>query len=76
MTVVKISDPAGMLADLVRRAASGEEVLLAHDGRPVARLSAVPTQDEATSHLDAVNRLEQLSEGQTLGGISIGLLTR
>lgn len=71
MTVVKISDAASMLSELVRRAASGEEVLLAHNGQTIARLSAIGVDESAEKHRAAIDRLKNLSEGQSLGGLSI-----
>lgn len=66
MTVVRIGDAAGMLADLVRRAASGEEVFLAHNGQPVARTSPFETPDASRKSREAIERLKELSEGQSL----------
>lgn len=37
---MSITDAAAMLADLVRRAEAGEEVVLTRDGMPVVQISA------------------------------------
>jgi len=41
MTSIPISAATGRLADLVRRAEAGEDVVLTREGQPVARIDAV-----------------------------------
>jgi len=41
-TVVNMHDAKSSLSRLVQRAASGEEILIAKRGRPVAMLSRIP----------------------------------
>ena len=61
------------LASLLERAAEGEEILITRYGRPVARLA--PLQDVSLERRrEAIQRLKQFSEGQTLGGLTVGEL--
>jgi len=41
-TVVNMHDAKSSLSRLVKRAASGEEILIANHGKPVAMLSRIP----------------------------------
>jgi antitoxin (DNA-binding transcriptional repressor) of toxin-antitoxin stability system len=41
-TVVNMHDAKSSLSRLVKRAASGEEILIANHGKPVALLSRIP----------------------------------
>jgi prevent-host-death family protein len=46
LTVVNIAEAKARFSELVRRASGGEEIVIARDHRPVARLTAVaPTAD-------------------------------
>ena len=46
--VVNMHDAKSSLSRLVKRAAAGEEILIAKNGKPVARLTAVaPTNDRS-----------------------------
>jgi prevent-host-death family protein len=46
VTVVNIAEAKARFSELVRRASGGEEIVIARDHRPVARLTAVtPTAD-------------------------------
>ena len=47
-TVVNMHDAKSSLSRLVRRAAAGEEILIARDGQPVALLTRIP--DRARKH--------------------------
>ena len=42
-TVVNMHDAKSSLSRLVKRAAAGEEILIANHGKPVAMLSRIPT---------------------------------
>lgn len=44
--VVNIHEAKSSLSRLVRRAASGEEIILANHGKPVAMLSRIPSGGE------------------------------
>jgi len=41
-TVVNMHDAKSSLSRLVKRAASGEEILIANRGKPIARLTRIP----------------------------------
>jgi prevent-host-death family protein len=43
-TVVNMHDAKSSLSRLVERAASGEEILIAKHGKPVARLTRIPAE--------------------------------
>jgi prevent-host-death family protein len=43
-TVVNMHDAKSSLSHLVKRAASGEEILIARNGRPVARLTRLSSR--------------------------------
>jgi prevent-host-death family protein len=43
-TVVNMHDAKSSLSRLVKRAASGEEILIANHGKPVALLTRIPEQ--------------------------------
>jgi prevent-host-death family protein len=54
---VKVSDAKGRLTDLVRRAESGEEVILTRHGRPAVRLVPIPPpvdREERWRRIDAI----------------------
>jgi len=52
MLEVSLTEAAAKLPELVRRAEQGEEVLIADEGRPVARLSPVPRGDRPVFGFD------------------------
>lgn len=58
----------GSLLDLVEK---GEEVTITRHGKPVARLVGTKSAPGSDAAIDAVRRLQALSEKATLGGISI-----
>jgi prevent-host-death family protein len=51
-TVVNLHDAKSSLSRLVKRAAAGEGILIAKNGKPVARLTAVSLRD-STALIDA-----------------------
>ena len=42
VTVVNVAEAKARFSEFVRRASSGEEIVIARDHKPVARLTAVP----------------------------------
>lgn len=52
---ISVSDAKGQLTDLVRRAESGEEVVLTRHGRPVVVLSPVHSAPTAESRRRAID---------------------
>jgi prevent-host-death family protein len=55
---VTVSDAKGQLADLVRRAEAGEEVVLTRHGQPVARL--VPVDSKRKTPEEKHRALEEI----------------
>jgi prevent-host-death family protein len=53
-TVVNMRDAKISLSRLVRRAASGEDILIARNGKPVARLTRLSNR-KPTSDFDVVS---------------------
>jgi prevent-host-death family protein len=47
-TVVNMHDAKSSLSRLVKRAAAGEEILIAKNGRPLVRLTRLKSPDSAT----------------------------
>lgn len=45
MSIIETQDAATRLAELVKRAATGEEILLSEDGKTVARIVSVTARD-------------------------------
>lgn len=62
-TRVNLYDAKTQLSSLVERAAKGEEIVIAKSGRPVARLTGLPTEDQAAQS-------EPRPLGQNLLGIT------
>ncbi len=58
----------GSLLDLVEK---GEEVTITRHGKPVARLVRSRVAPGSPEALEAAESIRRLSEGHTLGGISI-----
>ena len=56
------------LSELLDRVESGEELVIARRGRPVARLVPIADADKQRA-AEAVKRLRTLRRGATLGGI-------
>jgi prevent-host-death family protein len=54
---------------LLERVAGGEEVVITKHGKPVARMIAAATRDQADVD-DAVEQLRRFRKGTTLGGLS------
>ncbi len=42
VTVVNVAEAKARFSEFVRRASSGEEIVIARDHKPVARLTAIP----------------------------------
>jgi prevent-host-death family protein len=57
------------LSALLDRVAAGEEVVITKHGKPVARLVAARSLDQARAN-DAFAKLKELRKGTTLGGHS------
>lgn len=64
---VPVSEAEGLLADLVRRAEEGDEVVLTRHGRAVARLESVRPKARAPDRRALMNAL-RASAGKNSGG--------
>jgi prevent-host-death family protein len=51
---MSVSDAKGLLTELVRRAESGEDVVLTRHGRAIVRLVAIPERPSAADRLAAM----------------------
>ncbi len=69
---ISISEAQGQLLELVRRAESGEEVLLTHDGKTIAKLDAVISpapvetktpQERRQAIRDIVSKFRRIDDG-------------
>ena len=70
MTKVGACEARARFANLLERAAKGEEILITRYGRPFARLA--PLSDASRERRRwAIQRLEQFSKGQTLGDLTV-----
>ena len=57
MTItVKIGDSKSELSDLVARAEAGEDVLIAREGAPVARLTLIPARPDVAAAIAEIER--------------------
>lgn len=64
-------EPDESLDALLDRVERGEEVVIARDGKPVARLVASPPPRDRQEAMQAVKRIREMSKGVTLGGLDI-----
>lgn len=58
-------------SELLERVASGEEVTIAKHGTPVARLVPVAKKATIEERRVAIARIQTLSQGLSLGGLTI-----
>lgn len=65
---VSVSDAKGQLTDLVRRAESGEEVVLTRHGQPVVVLSPVHRAPSAESRRRAIDAARVQAAGRRTDG--------
>lgn len=64
---VFVSDENAKMADLVRRAEAGEDVLLTRNGKPVARILALPPLVSAPDRLRAIHTARAKAHQATPG---------
>ncbi len=57
--MVSIAEAEGQLDELIRRAETGEEVILTHDGRPRIRLQPVDRATKAASRRALLEELQR-----------------
>lgn len=63
-----VSDAKAQLTDLVRRAESGEEVVLTRHGQPVARIVAAKPKPTAAEKRAIIEEIVKASRGQATPG--------
>ena len=61
-------EPDESLDALLDRVERGEEVVIARDGKPVARLVQTPPVDRSEA-IQAMHNIIEMSKGVTLGGL-------
>lgn len=68
---IGINEASGQFSGLVDRVVSGEEITIVRHGQPVARL--VPVRQSAThaERVDAIRRMQELSQRNRLHGLSV-----
>jgi len=59
---ISVSDAKGLLTELVRRAESGEEVVLTRHGRPIVRLVPVQERPSAAERLAAMRAAQAAAQ--------------
>jgi prevent-host-death family protein len=69
MTTVGAFEAKTHLARLLERVEGGETITITRHGRPVARLVPVDRRDPERARKE-VERIRELSKGQSLGGLS------
>ncbi len=69
MATVGAFEAKTKFSELLQRAERGEEITITRRGKPVARLTRIDS-DAARRAATAIERLKELREGTTLGGLS------
>lgn len=64
MTHVPLSEAKGRLAELVRRAEAGEEVVVTRNGREVVRLQPVTRRQTAQERAQIIKRAQDMARGK------------
>lgn len=63
---IEPDEPLNALLDRVER---GEEVVISRDGKPIAKLVQSEPVADRSEAIAAMNRIIEMSEGVTLGGL-------
>ena len=63
MSVTSISEAKLKLYQLVRKAEGGEDVVLEYEGRPIARILAIPPNDLAEERARAIDAAHAALQG-------------
>lgn len=63
MSVTSISEAKLKLYHLVRKAEGGEDVVLEYEGRPIARIQAIPPNDPAEERARAIDAAHAALQG-------------
>lgn len=69
VTVVGVTEAQRRFADLLRRAQSGEHIVITRRGAPVGEL--VPIDDARRRKMEAIAGLRRLAKGRKLNGMTI-----
>jgi len=64
------------LSELLERVEAGEEITITKHGAPIARLVPVKKEASAEERLAAIERIQKLALGLSLGGLKVKDLIR
>ena len=64
------------LSELLEKVEAGEEITITKHGAPVARLVPVKKEASREERLDAIQRIQKLAGGLSLGGLKVKDLIR
>jgi len=59
------------LAELLEKVEAGEEITITRHGTPVARLVPIKKKASADERMAAIQRIQKLGQGLSLGGLKI-----
>ena len=59
------------LSELLEKVAAGEEITITKHGAPVAKLVPVKKEVSAEQRVAAIERIQQLATGLSLGGLKV-----
>lgn len=65
---ISVTDAKGRLADLMRRAEAGDEVILTRHGRPAARLVAIKTASDRKTRRNVMEAVRQAGAANAVRG--------
>ncbi len=67
---ISVTDAKAQLTDLVRRAESGEEIVLTRHGKPAVRLTAVTTAPDRATRRRILEAVSTAGAAKALAGVS------
>lgn len=59
------------LSELLERVEAGEEITITKHGAPVAKLVPVKKEASVEARADAIQRIQELASGLSLGGLKV-----
>lgn len=74
--IVGAYDAKTHLSELLEKVEAGEEITITKHGAPVARLVPVKGSASAEERLAAIERIQKLARGLSLGGLKVKDLIR
>jgi prevent-host-death family protein len=74
--VVGVYDAKTHFAEILERAAHGQEIIITKHGTPVAKLVPMKKAFSLQERLDAIERIKTMRRGHSLGGLKIKDLIR